>query len=101
MPATDHQPRTATEETAPPPTTEHATPASTTGATPAAETAGIGGASSSHAAAAVSHWADAGAHDAGLSRGAHGPKVEKLQEDLNARGTEPPLKLDGSYGPST
>src|SRR2546421_10092890 len=36
-----------------------------------------------------------------LVRGASGDRVRKLQQMLNARGHEPPLKVDGGFGPLT
>ncbi len=39
--------------------------------------------------------------DPTLAYGATGPKVKKLQQELNARGVEPPLKVDGVFGGKT
>ncbi|NOK13730.1 hypothetical protein HNS30_32250 [Corallococcus exercitus] len=36
-----------------------------------------------------------------LARGAKGPEVTRLQQSLNALGAQPPLELDGDFGPAT
>jgi peptidoglycan hydrolase-like protein with peptidoglycan-binding domain len=36
-----------------------------------------------------------------LKRGDEGDDVKELQEQLNAAGAEPPLKVDGHFGPLT
>lgn len=57
---------------------------------------------SASATAGVQHKTDKGKGTTPtLRRGSTGPAVKKLQEALNARGAEPPLKVDGIFGPKT
>lgn len=37
----------------------------------------------------------------GLARGSHGPGVSQLQQGLNRHGAQPPLDVDGLFGPLT